>query len=174
MSGSLSSRHLRTLTTSELFLLCSLRLTVEATRGKPELEKTCREGFEIARLTPADSQHLIAAVRAMGTTARRPIDVRTSCSPHVGLDEELILQVVLLLQYENEFGARRVLWRLLPPAAARVVLGHLEEVALGMARAGLHLPQLPYPLRPCPAEALAARQLGISPALELTDMSWLN
>ena len=62
----------------------------------------------------------------------------------------------------------------LPPAAARIVLSHLDELAIGMVRADLLLPQQPYTLRPCPAEALAARQLGIGPERETAEGFWLN
>ena len=111
--------------------------------------------------------------RCWDPNAHSAINFCAHCA-EVGQDEELVLQVLLLLQHENEFGARRVLWKMLPPAAARIVLGHLDELALGMVRAGLLLPQSPYALRPCPAEALAARQLGVSPVQDTADHFWLN
>lgn len=174
MTSSIASRRLCSLTTPELFVLCSMRLMTQAVRDGREADKTCREGFEIARLTYAHAQHLACALRAMDAAASRTLDVRGPRCAEVGQDEELVLQVLLLLQHENEFGARRVLWKMLPPAAARIVLGHLDELALGMVRAGLLLPQSPYALRPCPAEALAARQLGVTPMQDLPEPFWLN
>lgn len=151
-----------------------MRLMTQAVRERREPDSTCRDGFEIARLTHAHAHHLACALRAMDAAASRTLDVRNPRCAEVGQDEELVLQVLLLLQHENEFGARRVLWKMLPPAAARIVLSHLDELALGMVRAGLLLPQSPYALRPCPAEALAARQLGVTPAQETADPFWLN
>lgn len=174
MTSSTASRRLCSLTTPELFVLCSMRLMTQAARERREPDKACRDGFEIARLTPAHVQHLAGALRAMDAAASRTVDVRSPHCAEVGPDEELVLQVLLLLQHENEFGARRVLWKMLPPAAARIVLGHLDELALGMVRAGLLLPQSPYALRPCPAEALAARQLGVTPTQEVSEPFWLN
>lgn len=174
MTSSIAVRRLCSLTTPELFVLCSMRLMSQAVRERREPDKICREGFEIARLTNAHAQHLACALRAMDAAANRTLDVRSAHCTEVGQDEELVLQVLLLLQHENEFGARRVLWKMLPPAAARIVLSHLDELALGMVRAGLLLPQSPYALRPCPAEALAARQLGVLPVQETADHFWLN
>lgn len=85
-----------------------------------------------------------------------------------------MLQILLLLQHENEFGARRVLWKVLPPAAARIVIGHLDALATGMVQAELLLPRFPYALRPCRAEALAARRLGAAPVQDLAETFWLN
>jgi hypothetical protein len=174
MSAASATRRLCSLTTPELFALCSLRLTARALREDREVDRACREGFEAARLTAAHARHLAAALQAMDAAAARPLDIRGPSCAEVGADEQLVLQVLLLLQHENEFGARRVLWRVLPPAATRVVLGHLDELALGMARAGLLLPPHPYTLRPCPAEALAARRLGITPSDDPMEASWLN
>lgn len=174
MSSTISSRRICSLSTAELFVLCSLRLIAQAIRDGREVDKTCREGFEVARLSTHHVQHLAAAVRAIDAAIGRPLDVHGVRCAEIGKDEEAVLQVLLLLQHENEFGARRVLWRLLPPAAARIVLGHLDELAIGMVRAGLLLPQLPYALRPCPAEALAARRLGVTQAQDAADTFWLN
>src|SRR5690606_33921209 len=99
----------------------------------------------IARLNVTHAHRLAATMHAIEAAAR-PLDVRGAKCAEVGEDEELVLQVLLLLQHENEFGARRVLWRLLPPAAARIVLANLDEVAIAMVRAGLLLPQFPYAL----------------------------
>ena len=174
MISSIASRRLCALTTPELFVLCSMRLMTQAARARREPDKACREGFEIARLTHAHAQHLASALRAIDAAASRTLDVRGPSCAEVGQDEELVLQVLLLLQHESEFGARRVLWKMLPPAAARIVLSHLDHLALGMVRAGLLLPHSPYGLRPCPAEALAARQLGVTPTQEASDPFWLN
>ncbi len=174
MSSPISTRRLCSLSTPELFVLCSLRLILQAIREGREIDAHCREGFEIARLSMAHAQHLAAAARIMDTAAGRPLDMRGTRCAEVGQDEELVLQVLLLLQHENEFGARRVLWKVLPPAAARIVISHLDAVALGMVRAGLLLPQFPYALRPCPAEALAARRLGAPADPALAETFWLN
>jgi hypothetical protein len=174
MSSSISSRRLCSLGTAELFILCSIRLITQAQRGGDAIEPLCREGFDAARLTLAHALHLSAALCVMETASGRPLDIHNIRCPEIGQDEELVLQILLLLQHEHEFGARRVLWRLLPPAAARIVLSHLDELAIGMVRAGLLLPQLPYTLQPCPAEALAARQLGITPEREGGEVFWLN
>lgn len=174
MSSPISSRRLCSLSTSELFILCSIRLITHARRAGDAIEPLCREGFDAARLTTGHALHLDAALCAMETASGRPLDIHTVRCAEIGQDEELVLQTLLLLQHENEFGARRVLWRLLPPAAARIVLGHLDKLAIGMVRAGLFLPQLPYALQPCPAEALAARRLGITPDQEPPESFWLN
>ncbi|MGE3332923.1 MAG: hypothetical protein AB7I36_04720 [Rhodospirillaceae bacterium] len=174
MSPSISSRRLCALSTPELFILCSIRLITQARRAGDAIEPLCREGFDAARLTMAHALHLSAALCVMETASGRSLDVQDIRCTELGQDEELVLQILLLLQHENEFGARRVLWRLVPPAAARVVLRHLDELAIGMVRAGLHLPQLPYALQPCPAEALAARRLGIAPECDVQDGFWLN
>ncbi|MGE3476583.1 MAG: hypothetical protein AB7H70_12330 [Rhodospirillaceae bacterium] len=174
MSLSIASRRLCALSTSELFILCSIRLITQARRAGDAIEPLCREGFDAAHLTMAHALHLSAALHTMEMSSGRPLDVHNIRCIEIGQDEELVLQILLLLQHENEFGARRVLWRLLPPAAARVVLSHLNELAIGMVRAGLHLPQMPYALQPCPAEALAARRLGITPEREPPEGVWLN
>lgn len=174
MSSTIASRRMCSLGTAELFVLCSLRLIAQAAREGCEIDKTCREGFEIAKLTFAHAQHLASALRAMQAAVPRPLDIHDVRCTAIGADEEAVLQVLLLLQHENEFGARRVLWRMLPPAAARIVLTHLDELAIGMVRAGLLLPQLPYTLRPCPAEALAARRLGVTARSEQPETFWLN
>ncbi|MCA0201910.1 MAG: hypothetical protein LCH56_13920 [Proteobacteria bacterium] len=174
MSPSVSSRRLCALNTSELFILCSIRLIMQARRAGDAIEPLCREGFDAAHLTIAHALHLSAALCIMETASGRSLDVHNIRCSEIGEDEELVLQILLLLQHENEFGARRVLWRMLPPAASRAVLSHLDEVAIGMVRAGLHLPQMPYALQPCPAEALAARRLGITPEREPVESFWLN
>ena len=174
MSSKISHRRLCSLSTPELFILCSIRLIAQAIRDGREIESLCREGFEIARLSVTHADRLAASIRAI-EAAVRPLEVRNAKCAEVGEDEELLLQVLLLLQHENEFGARRVLWRLLPPSVARIVLANLGEVAIAMVRAGLLLPQFPYALRPCPAEALAARRLGGTAfAKETAENFWLN
>jgi hypothetical protein len=170
----ISLRRLCALSTAELFIVCSIRLITQARRAGGPIEPLCREGFDAAHMTMAHALHLSAALCIMETASGRSLDVHDVRCPEIGKDEELLLQVLLLLQHENEFGARRVLWRLLPPAAARVVLTHLDGLALGMVRAGLHLPHAPYALQPCPAEALAARRLGITPEREQPEGFWLN
>jgi hypothetical protein len=174
MSPSIAARRLCSLTTAELFVLCSLRLVGRAVREGREIDEPCREGFEIARLTLRHAEHLAAAVSAMNDAARGPLDLHDVRCAEVSGDEERVLQVLLLLQHENEFGARRVLWKLLPPAAVRIVLAHLDALAIGMVRAGLLLPQQPYALRPCPAEALAARRLGAATGQDVAQNVWLN
>jgi hypothetical protein len=174
MSSPISTRRLCSLTTPELFVLCSLRLILPTARDGRDIGAHCREGFEIARLNVTHAQHLAAAVGVMDTGMGRPLDVRETTCAEVSQDEDLVLQVLLLLQHENEFGARRVLWKDFPPATARIVITHLDEVALGMVRAGLLLPPFPYALRPCPAEALAARRLGASLDPAVAEAFWLN
>jgi hypothetical protein len=174
MSPSIASRRLCALTTAELFVLCSLRLIGRTVREGGGIDAPCREGFEIARLTLQHAKHLASAVSAMNEAARRPLELHDVRCAEVSGDEELMLQVVLLLQHENEFGARRVLWKMLPPAAVRIVLAHLDELAIGMVRAGLLLPQQPYTLRPCPAEALAARRLSAAAGQDIAQNTWLN
>lgn len=174
MSPSISSRRLCALSTSELFILCSIRLITQARRAGDAIEPLCREGFDAAQLTMAHALHLSAALGIMETASGRSLNVHNIRCTEIGQDEELVLQILLLLQHENAFGARRLLWRLLPPAAARAALSHLDELAIGMVRAGLHLPQAPYALQPCPAEALAARRLGITPEREPAEGFWLN
>lgn len=174
MSPTISHRRLCALSTPELFILCSFRLIAQAIRDGREVDSICREGFEIARLSVTHAHRLAASIRAI-EAAVRPLEVRNAKCAEVGEDEELLLQVLLLLQHENEFGARRVLWRLLPPAVARVVLANLDEVAVAMVRVGLLLPPFPYVLRPCPAEALATRRLcETTLTRESAEAFWLN
>jgi hypothetical protein len=169
-----SRRKVCALATPELFVLCSLRLIARAARGVRATEKLCGEGFALARLPPDDMWRLAAALKAMEAAAGRPLGIGDLCSAEVSADEDLVLQLVVLMQHDDAFGARRVLGTLLPPAAARTVLGHLEVLAHDMAGAGLRLSQLPYALRPCPAEPLAARRLGALRGGETSETPWLN
>lgn len=174
MSSLISARRVCSLNAAELFVLCALRLVAPAVRTNRDLDRRCREGFECARLSLAHARHLANAIRIMDDAHGRLIDIREIRCAEASADEERLLQVLLLLQHENEFGARRVLWTALPPKAARSALGCLGELARGMVRAGLHLPTFPYALRPCPAETLAARQLGIAPTSTSGETFWIH
>ena len=94
MTSTNAVRRLCSLTTPELFVLCSMRLMSQAVRERREPDQTCREGFAIARLTNAHAQHLACALRAMDAAASRTLDVRSAHCAEVGQDEELVLQVL--------------------------------------------------------------------------------
>jgi hypothetical protein len=159
-AASPTSRRLCTLATAELFLLCSLRLTAQATRDGRRTNPAYRQGFESARLGAVHAERLAAAVNIIYVAGARAFDVRPPRCGDVSPDEELMIRTVRLLQEEDEFSARRMIWQFLPPSAARVVLQHLDGLAIGMVRAGLALPDFRTSRSTCPAEALAARRLA--------------
>lgn len=175
--AAISPRHLCTLTTPELFLLCSLRLSAQTAGSLRRVDAAYREGFERARLTPVHADRLLAAMRVIRMSART-FDVRHPQCPEVSADEETVLQTTRLLQEEDEFSARRLAWRLLPPSAARLVIEHLDALAIGMTRAGLMLPDFRESTQTCPAAALAARRLaettGRGAGADAPEPLWIN
>lgn len=172
-------RRLASLTTPELFLLCSLRLAADAVRNRRKTHAAYQEGFDRARLTPVLAERLSAAMVVIHVAAARSVHVHPLQCGEISPDEDLLLRLVRLLQEEDEFSARRLAWQLLPPGAARVALDHLDALAIGMTRAGLHLPDFRPTAPTCPAEALAARRLAESAGFktargETSDVLWMN
>jgi hypothetical protein len=133
------------LRTAELFVLCAVRLWVARFRDPAEngvrASRDLERGFAAAAVADQGLVGLCRFFDVVVATVQKPLDMRCLKCPALGEDEGLLLQAVSLLQHGPGAEAATVLREWLPPAALRLALRELAELAGALMDAGLVLPR---------------------------------
>ncbi len=174
MSSSTNAEVHRSLRTAELFVLCCLRLIAKDPRADGETFEDLVAGFKAGGLAEDHALQFQKAVQLINTAGGGRLPIGPAANAQIGCGDKLMLQLLMLLQHGNAFAARRILWGFVAPDVARKIVLALEGLAFAMARAGLNLPETPYLLPVCPAETLAARQMGLRDEPKTHARQWLN
>lgn len=129
--------HICALQTAEQFVLVTARLWV-ARHLKPEAPgRSLEAGMAAAGLPQAGYLAFDALFTIVSTAARRSLDVRCVHCAGVSADEARLLQMVSCIQNRGCASALELLEDWLPPAAARLGIGHLAMFAEALADRGL-------------------------------------
>lgn len=136
------ARTLDSLRLAERFVVWAIREWRRRWSDGEARPETLRRGFHHADigdgLTP-----FCDFMEALVAATRRPLDVRCMNCPYVSPDEDLALDAVAAAQRDRDEIAYALLLDALPPAAARIAIGHLAAFAHKMAESGLVLPRGP-------------------------------
>jgi hypothetical protein len=134
-------------------MLFCMRLWVIEMRRAPGVEPRIQEMLDQLGAAAA-APHLKRFMFALSRGSTRMIEVRCTCKPGVGADEQALLDVLSLAQAIRPFEAILVLRGFVTQAGAQIALDAAEGVGNALAQAGhfLQAPEEPV------------RQYGLAPA----------
>lgn len=120
------------------FLLWSVRIWVTGYHQQWPAASHIDHAF---RVLEADDggQVLNRLMAALGSGARRPIDIRPPCYRELSADERRVLDVVRYIQAGDETGGLFILSALIKPSARTLVLPLFRQLAAVLLSAGLDL-----------------------------------
>ena len=150
------------LKTSEMIALWTIRTWVWASTGRSPSAQSFDAGLEEAGC-PDVSNAFATFLEIVGTTASEKVAVHAPTCPTISDDEKRLLHALAALQCGHTLEAFDVLTHLLPGAAVRIALSHAESAAMGLARAGLLLPDRTWKLEELSlAHQLRAPRAGLT------------
>lgn len=127
--------------TAQAAMLFCMRLWVIEMRRAPGLEPRIQEMLDHLGAAAA-APHLKRFMFALSRGSTRMIEVRCTCKPRVGPDEQALLDVLSLAQAVRPFEAILVLRGFVTQAGAQIALDAAEGVGNALAQAG-HFLQAP-------------------------------
>ena len=133
------------LKTSEMVALWTIRTWVSISNdptpsNRPFTAGLAREGC------PEVADAFATFLGIIGTAAPQKVEIHAPVCPGISDDEKRLLHALAALQLGHTLEAFDVLTHLLPGAAVRIALSHVEAAALGLAGAGLFLPDRTWKL----------------------------